>query len=154
MRCSDFEINRLVLSRIHHLEADGFAANVAQAEFIKQAWLSVQDRLVDIGLDLDIVPERRSVRVGQTLTVRYVVANTGDVPIAALRVEDFAVGPIQIEQRILPPGEELAATKTIEVTSQHAPRLQLSAQVEGQDPFGRLVGVGGASATVRVTGAS
>ncbi|MCX8207662.1 MAG: hypothetical protein N3G75_07495 [Methanothrix sp.] len=59
--------------------------------------------------------------IGQTVTYEFVVKNTGDVTLRDVSLEDSALGKVDLNAKVLAPGESVTGTKQYTVTESDLP---------------------------------
>lgn len=104
-------------------------------------------------LTLTKEPSSPAASVGETVTYRYTINNTGNVAIKGLSLIDDRLGEIKADKKDLAPGETAVATATHVVAEGDLPGpLTNTATVQGTDILGRSVsGTASASVTLSYT---
>ena len=149
--CSSHELSTGLIAAMDGVEAVGFSANVEYAEIIKQAWLQVQDKLVDIDIDFQIQPEPEAAAVGDEVRIEYVVTNEGTVPLGDIQLTDLDVQPVADAIKLLNAGDTRVVSQTITLSEADVPSREIRVQLSASDPFGRVTSVGYQSVFVRVS---
>ncbi len=96
-------------------------------------------------------PSSKTAKVGDTVTYKFSVSNSGQVTINALTLTDDKLGPITLDKTTLAPGDTATGSATHTVTETDLPGpLTNTATVSGTDSQGIAV-AGQATATVDLT---
>lgn len=148
--CSSFELSKGLIEALDGVEALGFFANVQYGEFVKQAWLRVQEELVKIDVKFKMRARPHVATVGDIVRIDYIVRNAGTVPLANIQLLDLEVQPVVPPIPLLEPGESKTVSETIEMTQEDVPRREIRIELDASDPFGRTTGLGYTSLFVRV----
>lgn len=148
--CRNLVFNEQFIAAMERVEAVGFNANVAYSDYIKQAWLEVQDRLVNIEIDFTMQATPEAATVGDEVRITYTVTNNGTVPLSRIELTDEDLNQVVAPIDILDAGDSVTASEEITVTADDVPRREIRVQLNAQDPFGRVTGIGFQSIFVRV----
>lgn len=129
------------LERADSLKAIGFFPNASWAEWVKGAWLDIQDDLVNIEIEARLVPVD-PVAAGETATVPVEVTNTGSVPLFGVHVVNLTTEgetkPVLLSQEVLQPGDSETVDLPIAVPDDASKSHSFQLQVDASDPFGRV----------------
>ena len=82
---------------------------------------------------------RLPAKIGDTVTYRFKVTNTGDVTLTGITVSDDLYGQVTIGTRTLAPGESTKGKLTHVVEEDDYPSVTDTATATGTDPSGRTV---------------
>ena len=148
--CSRYELSRALLEALDGVEAVGFAANSRYGEVVKDAWLDVQDRLVEIELDVSVTAHPKDGTVGDAVRIDYAVENEGTVPLGGVQLQDVDGKAVDDPIPLLAPRSTQLISEIVELTEDDVPRREVGVQVTASGPFGRQTGVGYTTIFVRV----
>jgi uncharacterized repeat protein (TIGR01451 family) len=83
--------------------------------------------------------ETRPAKIGETVTYRFTVTNTGEVTLTGITVSDDLYGPVTIRTKTLAPGKSTVGKITHVLEEYDFPSVTDTATATGTDPFGRTV---------------
>ena len=82
---------------------------------------------------------RLPAKIGDTVTYRFKVTNTGDFTLTEITVSDDPYGPVAIGTTTLAPGKSTVGKITHVVVESDMPSITDTATATGTDPSGRTV---------------
>lgn len=149
--CSPFELSTGLLSALAGVQPVGFGAAARYGEFVKDAWATVEERLVDVEVELSMTARPAEGRVGDEVRIDYEVINRGNVPLAQVQLLELDVKPVARPIALVAAGRSETVSETITLTEDDVPRREIRVELSARDPFGRQTDVGYQSLFVPVS---